>query len=68
MRRWRDSIAQAMEEKRLESVARAAARTPGENIEAAFRLTASASMSSGSLDRDEEVPPVVIWRRIHGAK
>jgi hypothetical protein len=25
-------------------------------------------MSSGSLDRDEEVPPVVIWRRIHGAK
>jgi hypothetical protein len=66
MRRWRESIARGMEEKRIESVARAAARTPGENIEAAFAMTAWASTFAGSMDRDEEVSPASIWR--HGGR
>jgi hypothetical protein len=62
MARWRRSIADGEERNRLDSIARAAARSPGENIEAALALSAFVSEFAASLERDDEIAPAQLWR------
>jgi len=57
-------IAEAEAELNRDSARQAALRSPGDNILLAFELTRVASMSSGSLDRDDEVSPASLWREL----
>ncbi len=61
------AIAEGMEELNREATRRAAARSPGENIEIAFRLTRAATrgVSAWALARPEdEVSPASLWREL----
>ena len=68
MQRWRQSIAAGEEQNRLDAIAQAARRTPGENIEAGFALTEFISTFAGSLEREDEVAPSALWRKRHGPR
>ncbi len=61
------AIAEAEAELNLESIRRAAHRTPAENLALAFALTRWVSTFAGSLDRPDEVAPIAVWlkRRRH---
>ncbi len=64
MRRWRASVARGQADNRLRSIRRAAARPPGDNVEAALALSAFVTSYARSAAREKEQAPAAIWRRI----
>lgn len=64
LRRWRQSIAAGEVAAREEAIARAARRSPGENVEIAIDLSEFVSTYAASLERDEEVAPIALWRAL----
>lgn len=57
-----EAIALAEAEAAQQSIEAAARRTPGENIEIGFALSAFATSFGGEIDRPEEVSPAHCWR------
>jgi hypothetical protein len=68
MERWRRSIARGAEQNRLESIARSAAASPADSLEAAFALSAFAVSLNAKFREHDPVAPAAVWRRRSGTK
>ena len=59
-----ESIARGMDELNRDAARRDGLRPPGQKIEACFELSRLVSSFAASLSRSEEIPPIVLWRKL----